>query len=221
MAKHRVTTCDMHVLSLYESAVRDLLLRPIGMTRSTTSAREMERDANRCVGHEDGRPVGASECDDIDALAPSGCLRSTGRDMMKWVQVMLDDGCTQDGTPLVRPETLAKLVTPNFDAVDEDGEPSGYAVGWGAQPIGAVTAVTHAGSFDSQSSVLAFYPELGLGLVVLCNGDGSEDGLADLVDLLAELAQGMGAPRAAPRPKKKKKSRRRRVFNKLKKLFWA
>jgi CubicO group peptidase (beta-lactamase class C family) len=95
----------------YEDAISELLLRPLGMGRSSFFLNDVI-DYSVAAGHVVGprglrveRPFSSGLL--TRSLAPTGGLLSTVDDMLRWASFQLGDGRAGDGTRLLSRETLA------------------------------------------------------------------------------------------------------------------
>eukprot|EP00930_Biecheleria_cincta_P098133 TRINITY_DN89815_c0_g1_i1.p1 TRINITY_DN89815_c0_g1~~TRINITY_DN89815_c0_g1_i1.p1 ORF type:complete len:219 (-),score=45.36 TRINITY_DN89815_c0_g1_i1:41-667(-) len=181
----------------YRELVREKILDPLGMNRSTFLASEMAADSDHAVPH--GPEGDAQEsCDrDDDPLVPSGGLKASARDMMKFLQCELNRG--EGLTSNISEATLQKTWEPNTGVQElgedsEEGIPCMYAVGWEVSEDGDHIILAHEGSYDGMTSVLAMMPDQNIGMVLLKNTENGEDGdeplLGKMVSLVMNTFQG-------------------------------
>jgi|SRR5579871_551644 len=156
----------------YESLLKRRILDPLGM-QSTLIRFTPEARAHLAPGHDvDGNPVANW---DLGALQGGGAIRSTVRDMLRFLQANL----RQWKTPLYPALLLAQK---SQNITQEGGDLVG--LGWHIQPEGNVW---HNGGTAGYRTMCAFNPEKGNGVVVLCNAfahsvDAIGFGLLKLLD---------------------------------------
>lgn len=167
------------------------VLRPAGMTASTTGSAEHFATADRAFPHArlSGGLRGAGEqerLDERDELgrngAPAGGMAVSAADMARWLEVQLGHGARPDGkrvfsatsaavmwTPVVEqpiadvPAAFA-VTKPNFD---------GYALGWDVRDYRGAKVVMHTGAVFGFLSAVVMIPGRNIGFAILIN---SEDG---------------------------------------------
>lgn len=159
----------------YETLIERRLLGPLGLERSTFS-----RAAAKATGllaesyaEVDGDIV-PMDFIDVRYLAPTAGLYSNAAELLRWVQFHLDDGRAGDRR-LVSKAQLDRVHAPHR-VIDSPGSIARYrsaditcAQGWYRAPHRGHTMITHGGSFNGHRTTMAFVPELGIGVVVLCN----------------------------------------------------
>ena len=167
----------------YQLVMRERLLNPIGMHRSTFVLDEVLASGDYAHPH-------ATDLDGnlqrvplpVDArfpipVAPVGALWSSARDVARYVQTELADGVAPDGTRVVSAENLARTRAPRVAIPPEPGIPtlfsrSGnyYAMGWVVDTYQGQPVLSHTGGTLGFVSEVAFLPEADLGVVILTNG---------------------------------------------------
>jgi Beta-lactamase/Domain of unknown function (DUF3471) len=112
---------------------------------------------------------------------PAGALFSTLADLVRWLQVHIDDGRCGDVQLVSRPNLKQMHAPQMVIPVHEIGtQLSGltmqaYGMGWFIRPypFGAATLVFHDGNVEGHSAHVCFVPEAKAGVVVLTNAAGS------------------------------------------------
>ncbi len=162
------------------------LLKPLGMTATFVSPRELEGLGNVSTPHvlADGRPApdpAWSRDKDAegfrrlhDTVAPAGAVQSSAADMARFLQLYLGEGAA-GGRRLLRPETVREMLAPH-SVVPVRAAPKphfayprmyfGCGLGWWLRDYRGRKVVYHGGS---SGAVAAMMPEEGLGVVVLAN----------------------------------------------------
>lgn len=152
---------------------RELLFKPLGMTRTSFSEQEFRRMDNISVLHQklNGRWI-RGPLRHTDGQAPAGGASSNVSDMARWLRLMLNDGCI-DGTTVVAEGPLNLMRSLQ---IRSGGDPRSGIEGYGYGIQLSVSndsplALSHAGDFMEGGSTQFFlFPDLQLGIIVLTNG---------------------------------------------------
>jgi len=181
-----------------EDALADLVLRPLGMTRSFFFARDAitHRVAAGHFVYDDGARVARPWYIPRNAHAIGG-LVSSARDMLKYARFHQGDGIAPDGTRLLSVEALRLMRTPQAK-----GPLDAHAgLGWSLREIEGVLMNAHTGGTIGQQALLACVPARSFALVVLTNsGHGALVHQAVLKWMLAaRLGLELPEPRTQPR----------------------
>jgi len=173
--------------------VREVLLEPLGMTRSVASVTEADRAA-LAVGYapaREDRPWAPG-----DALAPAawpetrsadGNVAAPARDLAQLARLLLGDGPVSgpvsgsvDGRRVVAPEVLEQVTTPT--AVGGEPTPSygplplptesTYGLGINVERVDGHALLTHGGGMVGFSTFLLVDRTAGFGVVVMTNANG-------------------------------------------------
>lgn len=177
----------------WETFVRDRVLKPAGMLRSTTdeAARFATEDRVQPHARVDGAFRGLGPQSVLDerkglgeVAAPAGGVSSSANDFGRWLQIQLAMGALPDGDGRLYSEGVAREMftpqqlmpirglpgelseaTPNFSA---------YALGWQVQDYRGVQTIQHGGAVFGVQTIVVLVPERNLGFALQIN---SEDGL--------------------------------------------
>ncbi|MGD0032601.1 serine hydrolase [Paenibacillus illinoisensis] len=161
----------------WENVVQDHLFEPLGMTSSLFSVEEMQLQPDFAVPYmeKDGENV-RIPYRNIDAIGPAGSMNSNLEDMIAWLRLQLNQG-QHDGQQLVSKEQMETLHSPQMPCDSPFHGPelpvSTYGLGWFIEPYRGHSLIHHGGAIDGFSSQVAFLPEEEIGIVVLCNTNGS------------------------------------------------
>lgn len=153
----------------YEAAAREMLLNPLGMTRSFFLPGDVMTYRFACghVVHEDGPHVARPW-----ALArnanPVGGLSSSITDQLHYARFWLGDGLTPDGARLLQAETMRQMQTPLVE-IDPFGGWRGLS--WIVRDVGGVRVVAHGGATNGQLSAFQLVPDQQFAITVLTNAD--------------------------------------------------
>ncbi len=154
----------------YERLVAQHVLQPLGMSASGVYVDEATPDGlASCYWPEDEEPIARAPWRFGSACAFSG-LVSTAGDLARFLAAQLDREDTFLSNAL-REELRRPTQAPDPQ--------SGLApaTGWFVANLpGGLQAIAHGGEVDGHSSMIAFFPKLNTGIVILCNrgGDSAE-----------------------------------------------
>lgn len=190
----------------WEVFVRESLLKPSGMTRTTTDEKDLFATPNRVQPHARirGRMRGMGELEMLDerqglpqAAAPAGMLASSANDMSRWLALQLAHGAlpsTGKDTPRVfseaasnemwKPQVLTPIskYPPPLDAIAPQF--SAYALGWSVEDYRGVKILQHGGAVLGEQSLVVLLPSRNVGFSMQAN---SEDGGVLMRGLMYEL----------------------------------
>jgi CubicO group peptidase (beta-lactamase class C family) len=158
----------------YERALRELVLRPLGMTMSFFRHFATEFITHRvAAGHElrDGHPAITRPWARSRSAAPSGGIVSTVRDLLRYAHFHLSDGIAPDGARLLTPESVRLMQSPLFST---DSMGSAVGITWMLGEVGGVRVVRHGGSTFGQRALLLLVPERQFALAILTNAEQGE-----------------------------------------------
>jgi len=200
----------------YESAVRDMLLAPLGMDRTGFEAGEFA-PGNLARGYRrDESGWLELQPDPSGAFAPMGGIFSCVRDLARWVAGFADAfpprSAPESGHPLSRSSRremqLAKIVIPvggGMSAIRFAG-PAALSYGFGLfteEDPKLGTVIQHSGGYPGYGSQMRWHPATGIGVIALANstyaGVGALAGEA-LAALVTERAATALFSAGTPRP---------------------
>jgi CubicO group peptidase (beta-lactamase class C family) len=151
----------------FPDVMRDSLLGPLGMDRSTFDRSAIRDDENRAVPHVDyyaDPPI-------YEPVTAAGGLYSSAQDLARFLRFQLGWGVL-DGRTVLGPDRMREMRTipPPFA-----GEQAGYALGvsrtrWNVWPQ-RPDLFNHGGGGSGFMSDLWWAPQLGLGVAMLTNSD--------------------------------------------------
>ncbi len=139
----------------YAELLRVRVLDPLGLA-DTYVADADSADGRLALGHDGSQAVSYWI---FDALAGAGALRSTASDLMAFLEGQLDP----DGTPFPEATRLSHQVHHRAGGGLELG------LGWHVDTSVGAGLLWHNGATAGFRSFLAFEPEAGVGVVILCN----------------------------------------------------
>lgn len=166
----------------WEDAIRQRLFTPLGMTRSNTSVRDMPSAGDAALPYVlRGDKVTQVPYRNIDAIGPAGSINSSVDEMLRYVQMHVDQG-TADGKAIVSKRFAARMqsahsamsLTVDLDApVYTEMGPGGYGLGVAVRSYRGHKLVDHSGGIDGFISAMSWMPHDRLGVVVLTNLSGT------------------------------------------------
>ncbi len=156
----------------YEKFVQENIFTPLGMKDSGYDSNSAIIP-HRAAGYSPG-PNGPVNAGFINMTVPlsAGALYSTTEDLLRWEQGLF-------GGKLLSPASLQKMTTPFKND---------YACGLVVHTVNGHKVIEHGGGIEGFNTMLAFYPDDKLTVVVLSNINGSAP--SDLASKLAALARG-------------------------------
>ena len=162
---------DLELGKAYDEAMRTRVFEPLAM-KLTTLDFAAAQQGNFAVAHSsdvDGKPaLAAAEINAaIVPVRPAGGGWSTVRDLLKYVQMELDNGKLPGGKPYISADTLLARRLPQI-ALDNDAT---YGMGLMNDHTYGVSVVHHGGDLIGFHSDMMWLPDFGVGAVVLTNSD--------------------------------------------------
>jgi CubicO group peptidase (beta-lactamase class C family) len=177
---------------VYEQAMREIVLEPLGMTQSFFFLNEIMTESF-AVGHgtdEKNKVRVAKPWALPRSIASAGGLNSSLNDQLKYLKFHLGNG-----QPLFSNETLREMHTPTVPAwLGAD-----FAVTWFAPELcnangETVHTLKHGGSTNGQQSAFWFSPKHRFGCTILTNHDSGSFFNEQLNDWMLEHVLGLKAP---------------------------
>ncbi len=150
----------------YADYMKKHVLRPLDMSRSGCGFLPPAADSNAAVLYEerDGRLLATRDYhDNAFVMMGGGAMKSTVRDMEKYLQLYL-----RQGAPLLSPDSFRRM-TASYASYRPK---TGYGYGLSAGALAGHPVFGHGGSLTGVSSAISFCPDAGYGVVVLCNTTG-------------------------------------------------
>jgi CubicO group peptidase (beta-lactamase class C family) len=164
-------------------AVRERILAPLGMDGTTTSVDEMLKTADYSAPH-------SRINDKISVVKPMPVANAVGavgidtsaEDIARWMNMLLNDGKTEDGKQLLSEKQLREMWTaqtpmpipmpkgalaatrPNFNA---------YGLGFNLRDYKGRKIATHGGALQGFYSRVLIVPEEKLGIAIFTNAENS------------------------------------------------
>jgi CubicO group peptidase (beta-lactamase class C family) len=163
----------------WENFVQTNIFKPLGMTNSNLSVRDMAAYKEPAAGYvTQNKQNTRMEYRNLDAVGPAGSINSTVEDMLKWVQLHLNGGKAGD-KQLVSGAEIARAHTPQMLMVQEkspaypERTDNAYGLGWFIYRHKGLQVVEHGGNIDGFTALVYLVPEKNLGMVLLANQNGA------------------------------------------------
>lgn len=157
--------------------VRSRILDPLGMTRTTTSVRDM-KDNFALPHNESGGKLRALPVGFLDEAIGAVRLNASVADLGKWIRLQLGRGAF-DGKKIWSSERSNDMWQPNIMLpISEAGQRAnptrhfrGYGMGWFLEDYRGRKIMNHSGGLDGMLSYTVLCPEENFGFVVLTNNE--------------------------------------------------
>ncbi|MDR7417397.1 MAG: serine hydrolase domain-containing protein [Armatimonadota bacterium] len=179
----------------YEAAVQELVLGPLGLSRSFFAPGQM-MTYRFAAGH-----TATTDPPEIirrwplpRTANPVGGLAASVRDLLRYARFHLGNGRGPDGTPLLTPQTLQHMRSPQVSG--ECGDHWGLT--WGLRNINGVRLVRHGGSTSGFMASLVLVPEHEFAIGVLTNATSGAALHADVTDWALRRYLGVSEPDPVP-----------------------
>lgn len=175
--------------------VEENILRPLQMHRTTALFIEPANAPNstKLYFHKDGQRQWCRDYyDNAFVLMGGGAMKSTLHDMKNYLRMYMKGGVGPDGNRVLTEYGVREMEKPRQHYRYRQW----YGYGLASQELDEVTQVGHGGSMTGISSYFAWSPQMGVGVIVLCNTSGVP------VSLLADEAMRWHNGKAMPTPRK-------------------
>jgi CubicO group peptidase (beta-lactamase class C family) len=175
----------------WDTALRERLLRPLGLTATTTLPEEavLHRAA---VGHigEPGGPLTPTPVWGLPRSAgPAGLISARVHDVLAFARMHLDGGRTPSGATVLSTQNTVAMQQKEVDLPETHTLGDSWGIGWIRFDWGGHRLFGHDGNTIGQSAFLRILPEQGLAVALLTNGGNTRDLYQELYgEIFAELA---------------------------------
>jgi CubicO group peptidase (beta-lactamase class C family) len=160
----------------YSEVVAARFFEPLGMSRTITSLKDLEKKGNYASPHSltenKHQPI---PWDDWGPIVAMGGIISSVNDMAQWMMFNLDHGIWKGDTLLSARSrnmlwTLHATFTVDQTSRDKSVHFRGYGLGWSLSDYRGRIRVGHTGGYSGMLSGVTMIPDEKLGVVVLTNG---------------------------------------------------
>ncbi len=165
----------------WEQNIRDRFFEPLGMLRSNLSIAEMKTFDNIATGYQwkNLDKTEAMEYFNIAAISPAGSINSSAAEMSAWLKLWLNKG-RYNGKQILPESYIVKAQNPLMlvgggiaDPQFPDQHLKSYGYAWFESSYKGHYRMEHGGNIDGFSGNVCLFPADSLGIVILCNQDGS------------------------------------------------
>jgi CubicO group peptidase (beta-lactamase class C family) len=166
----------------WEDNIKEKIFVPLGMNNSNTTLTQWMQAKDLAVGYNliHDSVIHKSDYFDISGMAPAGSINSSVSDMAKWLTLWINGGKYQ-GKEIIPAQYVTEAMSsqmvmagalPSTDRADM--YLSNYGFGWMLSSYRGHYRVEHGGNIDGFSASTCFFPSDSIGIVVLCNQNGSQ-----------------------------------------------
>ena len=179
----------------FADAMERLVLRPLGMARSTFRPEAAARLP--LAAPFDGRRREIVPAPNHAGTLPSGSLYSSAREMARFAIAVMNGG-RLEGRQVLPEEVVASLLTPRVDVPERPGSRYGYGLLFETRR--GVKRVFHTGGRAGYGSILRMAPDEKFAVIVLANRTAAVMSRTADAATSVFVAQGPPAPEPASRP---------------------
>lgn len=165
----------------WEDNIRENIFKPLGMTRSNFSIKDMEKSDDAALGYGLKKDSIIKKLDyyNIDAMGPAGSINSSVTEMANWVNAWIHGG-KFNGKEVLPASYVTEAMSSQMvmgAAIPTKEKPevylANYGFGWMISSYKGHYRVEHGGNIDGFSANTCFFPSDSVGIVVLSNQNGS------------------------------------------------
>ena len=147
----------------YDEFVKEKLLQPLSMTKTSTSIIEMQKDNNYAQPHLKNKPI---KLVNMDNIAPAGAINSNIDEMMRWMQMWIGQGRIND--TIIVNENSFEIIT-SIKTLTSGTTERGYGFGWYIDYRDGEKVLHHNGGMPGYKSSIVLFPKRGDAIVILTN----------------------------------------------------
>jgi CubicO group peptidase (beta-lactamase class C family) len=191
--------------AVWDDALRDLLIEPLGLTRTWTLAEDVLR-YRAALGHDTGtdgvlRPAAVWGLP--RSLGPAGTINATAADVLALARLHLRGGVAPDGARLLSGRAVAEMRVPQVEVPTAWDKGDRWGLGWALFDRGGLCG--HDGSTIGQRARLRVAPDRGVAVAVLANSETAGPLISEVTGALLHDLTGLVpaqplAPPAEPEP---------------------
>jgi CubicO group peptidase (beta-lactamase class C family) len=157
----------------WEGALREKLTAPLGLHDTVTLPEEVLPKLHALGNRTDAEKGELSPIDTWSAdrgSAPCGEIVASGRDLIAFARMHLDQGAGPDGVRLLSPAAVASMIEPQV-TLPRYGLADAWGLGFELYFSGDDVIPGHGGNVDAQTSSLYLIPRRHAAVAVLTNSD--------------------------------------------------
>ena len=166
----------------WEDNIREKIFEPLGMTNSNSSLVDWMKAKDLAFGYNVKKDSFINKTDyyNISGMAPAGSINSSVNDMAKWLELWINGG-KYKGKEILPAQYVTEAISSQMvvtgslpSAERPDVFLSNYGLGWFLASYRGHYRVEHGGNINGFSASTSFFPSDSIGIVVLCNQNGSQ-----------------------------------------------
>lgn len=183
----------------WDNAIATYLFKPLEMASSTTGSNAYFTSDSLAKGHrhyKENDSIKFKLREDtqrgyawLSAIAPAGFVITTAKDMGNWLKMHLGNG-TFNGKTIISKENHKFLITPQTISGGDSVTLNNYAQGWTIEQGAQGRLIRHTGLAYGYTAVVAFMPELDMGIAILTNAGNTTNPQMAITREVIELLQG-------------------------------
>jgi CubicO group peptidase (beta-lactamase class C family) len=173
VAAHALDPAGASRSKTFVRAMKERVFLPMGMTRTTLDHDAAIKATNRAVPHSQDlwarhHPLSLEQERFATYIGPSGGIWSSAREMARYVITELNRGVAPDGKRVVSAANLTHRWEPQVKVSAK----ASYGLGWVVAKTKGLRKITHGGGTMGFATKVSFFPDKGLGVVMISNGTG-------------------------------------------------
>jgi CubicO group peptidase (beta-lactamase class C family) len=155
----------------WQEFVEERILNPLNMNHSSSNFADFKAGSNVALPHYEGKSLPLINYDNV---GPAGGINASVEDMLKWMNVWINDGLMGD-TPFLSQRTFHSLTSAHMIIGSlARTEPMGthfntYGLGWRLEDYAGRKIIQHGGGLPGYLSQVVAVPEEKLAIVILEN----------------------------------------------------
>ncbi|MBL7742530.1 MAG: serine hydrolase [Chitinophagaceae bacterium] len=165
----------------WEKNVKEKLFKPLGMTASNFTIKDMEKSNDAAIGYivQKDSIIKKTDYYNINAMGPAGSINSNVTEMAKWVITWINGGKFNAKEILPSSyvnEAMSSQMVARAGLPDKeipDAHFGTYGLGWFMSSYRGHYRVEHGGNIDGFSANTCFFPSDSIGIIVLSNQNAS------------------------------------------------
>ena len=175
----------------YQTAMKELVFEPLGLQHCYFDPGEVMTH-RFVVGHHggDNGPQIARPW----PLPRSGGIICHAPDLLRYARFHLGDGGAEDGSRLLKPESVAQMQAPQVTVWGDEA----WGLTWAVNKVEGVSQISHGGGTMGQISLLALLPERQFAIAILTNADRGGEATHEISRWALKEYLGLGDPDPKP-----------------------
>jgi len=162
----------------WDEFIRERLLTPLNMKRTTTTMSELSGMQNVASPHIfKNQKIIIIQHRDYDNIGPAASIYSSANDMAQYVRCLLNNGefegkrlfSTANAKEMFRPQMIIPVSDYSDDMRRRQPQYRAYGFGWFLEDYQGQKIIRHSGGVDGMRALVAMVPSENLGFVILTN----------------------------------------------------